>query len=65
MVQEKTAENRNAFTGKYNPGYPTYPPIFTAIGSSPEEAGLTQGFDLHLITQWDITMTKSRTISHY
>ncbi|MBI5582413.1 MAG: molybdopterin-dependent oxidoreductase [Deltaproteobacteria bacterium] len=65
MYQEKTAETKNAFTGKSNPGYPHYLPIFTAAGKTPEEAGLTQGFDLHLITQRDITMTKSRTISNY
>jgi anaerobic selenocysteine-containing dehydrogenase len=65
IYQEKTAGTKNAFTGKSNPGYATYLPISTTVGKSPKEAGLEDGYPLHLITQRDILMTKSRTVVDY
>jgi anaerobic selenocysteine-containing dehydrogenase len=65
FYQEKTAGTKNAFTGKSNPGYATYMPISTALGQSPKDAGLEDGYPLHLITQRDILMTKSRTVVDY
>lgn len=63
MYQEKTAKTKNAFTGKPNPGYPTYVPIQSSLGRPLEADGLTG--ELHLITQRDITQCKSRTIPDY
>ena len=65
IYQEKTAGTKSAFTGKPNPGYPTYIPVVTAMGKSPKEAGLEEGYPLHLITQRDVLMTKSRTVVDY
>jgi anaerobic selenocysteine-containing dehydrogenase len=65
IYQEKTAGTKSAFTGKSNPGYATYLPISTALGKSPKEAGLEDGYDLFLSTQRDVTHTKSRTITNY
>ncbi len=65
IYQEKTAGTKNAFTGKSNPGYAAYIPITTATGKSPKEAGLEEGFELHLITQRDILQCKSRTVVDY
>ncbi len=65
IYQEKTAGTRNAFTGKPNPGYATYVPVSDALGNTPEAAGLSAGYPLRLITQKDITQTKSRTITNY
>jgi len=65
IYQEKTAGTKNAFTGKSNPGYATYIPISTALGKSPKEAGLEEGYPLHLLTQRDVRMTKSRTVVDY
>ncbi len=65
IYQEKTAGTKNAFTGKPNPGYATYIPVLTATGKSPKEAGFEEGYPLHLLTQRDILMTKSRTIVDY
>lgn len=65
FYQEKTAGTKNAFTGKTNPGYATYLPILTTTGKSPKEAGLEDGYPLHLITQRDILHTKSRTVVDY
>lgn len=65
MYQEKTAGTKNAITGKSNPGYATYIPVMAVNGKKPEELGLTGGYDLHLITQRDITQTKTRTIPNY
>ncbi len=65
IYQEKTAQTKNAFTGKPNPGYATYVPVSITLGKTPKEAGLEDGYDLHLITQRDILMTKSRTIVDY
>lgn len=63
MYQEKTSKTKNAFTGKSNPGYAVYMPIQSSLGKSLEEDGLKG--DLHLLTQRDITQTKSRTNSNY
>lgn len=65
IYQEKTAGTKNAFTGKRNPGYATYLPIMTTLGKSPKEEGLEHGYPLSLITQRDIRMTKSRTVTDY
>jgi anaerobic selenocysteine-containing dehydrogenase len=65
IYQEKTAGTKNAFTGKSNPGHATYLPIQTTTGKSPREAGLENGYPLHLITQRDVLMTKSRTVVDY
>ncbi|MCL5884872.1 MAG: molybdopterin-dependent oxidoreductase [Deltaproteobacteria bacterium] len=65
MYQEKTAGTRNAFTGKSNPGYATYVPVASALGKSPKAERLTDGYPLHLLTQRDVTMTKSRTVTNY
>jgi anaerobic selenocysteine-containing dehydrogenase len=65
MYQEKTAGTKNAFTGQNNPGYPIYIPVRTAIGKTPKESGLEDGYPLHLLTQRDVLMTKARTISNY
>ncbi|MGQ9637409.1 MAG: molybdopterin-dependent oxidoreductase [Thermodesulfobacteriota bacterium] len=65
LYQEKTAGTKNAFTGKPNPGYATYIPVLTAIGKSPKDFGFEKGYPLHLLTQRDIAMTKSRTIVDY
>lgn len=65
IYQEKTAGTKNAFSGKSNPGYATYLPISTTTGKTPKEAGLEDGYPLHLITQRDILMTKSRTVTNY
>ena len=65
IYQEKTALTKNAFTGAQNPGYPLYLPIVTNRGKTPEKAGLTKGYGLRMITQKDITQTKSRTIVDY
>ncbi|MCK9418927.1 MAG: molybdopterin-dependent oxidoreductase [Nitrospirae bacterium] len=65
LYQEKTAGTKNAFTGKSNPGYAGYVPVSTTTGVSPKEAGLEEGYPLHLITQRDILHTKSRTVVDY
>ncbi len=65
LYQEKTAGTKDAFTGNYNPGYAKYIPLSITTGKTLEETGLYSGFDLHLITQRDITQTKSRTITNY
>ncbi len=65
FYQEKTAGTRSAFTGKQNPGYAAYIPVSTTLGKSPKEAGLEDGYDLHLLTLRDVTQTKSRTVTNY
>jgi anaerobic selenocysteine-containing dehydrogenase len=65
LYQEKTAGTRNAFTGVANPGHALYVPVRTALGQTPEEAGLTTGYPLRMITQKDILHTKSRTVADY
>jgi anaerobic selenocysteine-containing dehydrogenase len=65
FYQEKTAGTKSAFTGRPNPGYAVYLPIASALGKSPQELGLDDGYPLHLITQRDIRMCKSRTVTDY
>jgi len=65
LYQEKTAGTKNAFTGKSNAGYALYLPITTMLGKTPKEAGLEDGYDLHLLTQRDILQCKSRTVVDY
>ncbi|MDP2278582.1 MAG: molybdopterin-dependent oxidoreductase [Nitrospirota bacterium] len=65
IYQEKTAGTKSAFTGKSNPGHATYIPISITTGKSPKEAGLEDGYPLHLLTQRDILHTKSRTVVDY
>jgi tetrathionate reductase subunit A len=65
IYQEKTAGTKSAFTGKPNPGYATYLPIRTTLGKSPKDEGFEEGYPLSLITQRDIRMTKSRTVTDY
>jgi anaerobic selenocysteine-containing dehydrogenase len=65
LYQEKTAGTINAFTGRPNPGHAVYIPVSDSLGRSPEEAGLTRGYPLRLLSYKDITQTKSRTITNY
>ena len=46
LYQGKTAGTKNAFTGKANAGYASYVPVATAVGKSPAEAGLEEGYPL-------------------
>jgi anaerobic selenocysteine-containing dehydrogenase len=62
LYQEKTWKAKDAFTGKHNLGMATYVPVADTLGNEPAE--LAKGYDLHLITQRDILMTKSRTITN-
>ncbi|HEU0265781.1 MAG TPA: molybdopterin dinucleotide binding domain-containing protein, partial [Geobacterales bacterium] len=62
MYQEKTAKCKDAFTGTPYFGMPRYTPIVNTLGKEPTE--FTLGYDLQMITQRDIRMTKSRTITH-
>jgi anaerobic selenocysteine-containing dehydrogenase len=61
MYQEKTAKCKDAFTGKPYYGMARYTPIVNSLGKEPVE--LSAGYDLHMVTQRDIRMTKSRTIT--
>lgn len=69
LYQEKTAKTKDAFTGKHYLGIGRFVPVADALDREPAE--LSKGFDLQLITQKDVRMTKSRTItaswltSHY
>ena len=62
LYQEKTAKVKDAFTGKPFLGMSTYVPVVDTLGREPKE--LAAGHDLHMVTQRDVRMTKSRTISH-
>ena len=64
LYQEKTAQVKNAMTGKNLAGYPTYVPgPVDLLGEPlPDEA---EGYDLQMITHREIFMTKSRTASNY
>jgi anaerobic selenocysteine-containing dehydrogenase len=63
LYQEKTAGKKYAGTGKSYPGIATYLTVANYIGESLDK--LSQGYDLHLITNRSITHTKSRTIPAY
>jgi anaerobic selenocysteine-containing dehydrogenase len=62
LYQEKTAKVKDAFTGKPFLGMARYVPQADALGREP--TALMEGYDLQLITQRDVRMTKSRTITH-
>ncbi len=62
LYQEKTAKVKDVFTGKPFLGMSTYVPVADTLGREPKE--LAAGHDLHMVTQRDVRMTKSRTISH-
>jgi anaerobic selenocysteine-containing dehydrogenase len=62
LYQEKTAKAKDAFTGKHFHGAARYVPQVDTLGREP--TALMAGHDLHLITQKDVRMTKSRTITH-
>ena len=62
LYQEKTAKCKDAFTGKSFHGMARYIPIADTLDKEPTEQ--SKGYDLHLITQRDVRMTKSRTISN-
>ena len=62
LYQEKTAKVKDAFTGKPYLGMATFVPIADTLGNPPD--ALAKGHDLHLITQRDVRMTKSRTIAN-
>lgn len=62
LYQEKTATSINTMTGKPYIGYATYVP---AGLSSTGEAIKDDGYEFHLITYKEITMTKARTITNY
>lgn len=62
LYQEKTYKVKDAFTGKHFLGLATFVPIADTLGNPPDI--LAKGHDLHLVTQRDVRMTKSRTITN-
>ena len=62
LYQEKTAKCKDAFTGKSYFGLARFVPIADTLDKEPTEQ--SKGYDLHLITQRDVRMTKSRTITN-
>jgi len=62
LYQEKTATTTNTMTGELFRGHAIYLP---AGRSSLDEEIADEGYDLHLITYKEITMTKARTVSNY
>jgi len=62
LYQEKTSQVRDAFTGRHFHGMARYEPVADTLGNEP--ALLATGDDLHLITQRDVRMTKSRTVTN-
>jgi len=61
LYQEKTAKVRDAFTGKAYFGAARYVPVVDTLDREP--VAQSKGHDLHLITQKDVRMCKSRTIT--
>ena len=61
LYQEKTYKVKDAFTGAHFRGIATFVPIADTLGNPPD--ALMKGHDLHMITQRDVRMTKSRTIA--
>jgi anaerobic selenocysteine-containing dehydrogenase len=61
LYQEKTAKAKDAFTGKHYYGLARYVPIADVLGK--DTKAFEDGYDLHLITNRDVRMTKSRTIT--
>jgi len=62
LYQEKTAKIRDAFTGRYFHGMARYLPVVDSLDSEPLK--LAEGYDLQLISQQDVRMTGSWTISN-
>ncbi len=62
MYQEKTATTKNAISGKAFFGLPSFVPITDSQGN---EIKFDPQYDIHLLTQRDITQTKSRTNVDY
>ncbi|MBI1920608.1 MAG: molybdopterin-dependent oxidoreductase [Geobacter sp.] len=62
LYQEKTYKVKDAFTGKHYLGMAKYVPIADTLDRPPVEQ--SKGYDLHLITQRDVKMCKSRTITN-
>lgn len=62
LYQEKTYKCKDAFTGKHYLGMAKYMPIVDTLDHPPTEQ--SKGYDLQMITQRDVRMTKSRTITH-
>src|SRR5512133_1435935 len=61
LYQEKTAKTKDAFTGKAYFGAPRFVPVADTLDREP--TAQSKGHDLQLITQKDVRMTKSRTIT--
>lgn len=61
LYQENTARCKDAFTGKHFYGLARYVPIQDVLDNDTKK--LEEGYSLHLITQKDVRMTKSRTIT--
>lgn len=62
LYQEKTALTKDAFTGRYYNGMAGYHPVADTLDRPP--LALSKGFDLKLISQKDVRITKSRTSSN-
>ena len=62
LYQEKTARVKDVFTGRHFYGMARYTPVADTLGNEP--LSLSKGYDLHLITQRDVRITKSRTITN-
>jgi len=62
LYQEKTYKCKDAFTGKHYLGMAKYMPIVDTLDRPPTEQ--SKGYDMQMITQRDVRMTKSRTITH-
>ncbi len=62
LYQEKTYKVKDAFTGKHYHGMPHYVPVADTLDREP--VAQSQGYDLQMITQKDVRMTKSRTITN-
>jgi tetrathionate reductase subunit A len=62
LYSEKVATMKSAITGKAFSGIPRFFPPYTDCAGNPIQ---DEGYDFHLITHREITMTKSRTISNY
>jgi tetrathionate reductase subunit A len=63
LYLEKQAHAKSAITGKNYSGIAAYIPIGDVMGR--EITDERDGFDLHMITNRDVTQTKSRTIVDY
>lgn len=63
LYSEKVATTKNSMTGQPFSGIARYFPITDSLGQPLNDA--EEGYDLHLITYREITMTKTRTIGNY